>query len=71
MFNNFKIRLFGIKGLAKIPTRGPTLELATESTKQKESKLRLQQEFMNEIIVDKNDEVFWNYFIYQNPLAKY
>ena len=26
---------------------------------------------MNEIIVDKNDEILWNYFMYQNPLAKY
>ena len=41
----------------------------------KKSKLSLQQEFMNEIIANKkdiNDEIFWNYFNYQNPslLAK-
>ena len=36
----------------------------------------MQQEFINEIIAneeDINDELFWNYFKYQNPLflAKY
>ena len=54
----------------------PTPELATEPTKQKKSKLKLWQEFMNEIIVDKeyiNDEIFWNYIKYLSPLclAKY
>ena len=74
-FNNFKSRLFPIKNLDKIPTREPTPELATEPTTQKKSKLKLQQEFMNEIIADEkdlNDEIFWNCFKYQNPsfLAK-
>ena len=52
-----------------MPLREPTPELATESTKQKKSKLKLQQEFMNEIIADKkdiNDEIFWDYFKFQN-----
>ena len=44
-------------------------------TKHKKSKLKLQQEFLNEIIADKkdiNNEIVWNYFKYQNPylLAK-
>ena len=62
-------RLFPVKNLDKIPTRKPTPELATEPTKRKKSKLKLQQKFMNKIIADEkdiNDEVFWNYFKYQN-----
>ena len=51
--NNIKSRLFRKKKLDKIPIRKPTLELATklakEPTKQKKSKLKLQQEFINEI----------------------
>ena len=50
-------------------------EPATEPTKHKKSKLKLQQEFMNENIADKKDingEIFWNNYKYQNPsfLAK-
>ena len=46
-----------------------------ELTKHKKYKLKLQQEFMNETIADKkdkNDEIFWKYFNYQNQsfLAK-
>ena len=75
VLNNFKSRLFPIKSLDKIPTHEPTLELATEATKQKKSKLKLQQEFVHKIIADGKDinhEIFWNYFQYQNPpsLAK-
>ena len=39
-------------------------------TKQKRYKLKLQQEFMNEIIAEEkdiNDELYRNYFKYQNP----
>ena len=41
---------------------------ATEATpaKQQKSKSKLQQEFMNEIIANKN-EIFSKYFKYQNP----
>ena len=58
-----------------MPTCEPTPELATEPTTQKQSKLKLQQGFMNEIIADEkdiNDEIFWNYFKHLNPsfLAK-
>ena len=38
----------------------------TEPIKHKKSKLKLQQEFMNEIIADEkdiNDEIFWNSFV--------
>ena len=54
----------------------PTPELATEPTRilfyltrHNKSKLKLQQEFMNQIIDDEkdiNDEIFWNCFKYQN-----
>ena len=55
-----------MKNLDKISTREPTPEPATEPevitepaeatpTKHKKSKLKLQQEFMNEIIADKKD----------------
>ena len=57
------------------PTREPTPELATGPTKQKKSKLKLRQEFINEIISDEKEidgEIFCNYFKYYNPsfLAK-
>ena len=57
------------------PTREPTPELATGPTKQKKSKLKLRQEFINEIISDEkeiNGDIFSNYFKYYNPsfLAK-
>ena len=71
VLNNFKSRLFSIKNLEKYPTRDSTTELATEPTKHSKSKLELQQELMNEIIADGkviNDEIFWNYCKYQNPL---
>ena len=49
----------------------PTPEVSTERTKHKKSKLKLQQEFNNEIIADRkdiNNEIFLKYFKYQNPL---
>ena len=69
VLNNFKSRLFPVKKLDKISACEPTPELAPEPTKHNKSKLKLQQKFMNEIIADKkdiNDEIFWNYFKYQN-----
>ena len=54
-------KTFQVKNLDKIPTSEPSPELATEPTKLKKSKLKLQQEFMNEIIADKedmDDEIF-------------
>ena len=79
VFNSFKSRL------DKIPTREPTPEAAAEPTarttpnvateatitKHKKYKLKLQQEFMNEIIADEkdiNNEIFRKYFNDQNPL---
>ena len=44
-------------------------EPATEPTKHKKSKLTLPQWFLNKITAnekDTNDEIFWNYFKYQN-----
>ena len=70
ILKNFKCRLYPVKKLDKTPTREPTAELAAEPTKHKKSKLKLQQEFMNEIIAneqDISDEIFWNYFKHQNP----
>ena len=67
LLNNFKSRLFPIKNLDKISTSEPTPELEIEPTKQKESELKFQQEFMNEVIDDEkdiNDEIFWNCFKY-------
>ena len=51
------------------------LKKPKEPTKHKNSKLKLQQKIMNEIIDDKkdtNNDIFWKYFQYQNPsfLAK-
>ena len=66
--SNFAANVFN-KKLYKIPSRESTREPATELTKHKKSKSKLQQEFINEIITDKkdmNDEIFWNYFKYQN-----
>ena len=45
-----------MKNLDKILTREPTPELATEQTKQKKYKLKLQQEFMNKIHRFQNPE---------------
>ena len=70
ILNNLKNKLFPIKNLEKTSTRELAPELAPGPTKHKLSNIKLQQEFMNEIIVDKkgiNDEMFWNYFKYQNP----
>ena len=69
---NFKSRLFQIKNLDKIPTCKPTQNLATEPTKHSKSKLKLQQEFINEIIADKKEIISSNSFRFQNPsfLAK-
>ena len=55
LVNNFKSKLFRIKNLDKIPAHESTPELATKPTKQKKSKLKLQQEFMNKIIADEKD----------------
>ena len=52
----WKEEFFPIKNLDKISTCEPTPEWATEQTKYKKSKLKLQPEFMNEIIADKK----WN-----------
>ena len=77
VLNSFKSRLFPIKHLDKIRTLEPTPEKAAKSaaeetpTKHRTSKLKLQQEFMNEIIADKkdiNNGILLNYFKYQNPL---
>ena len=43
------------KKIGKILTRETKPELATQSTKQKKSKLKLEQEFMNDIISDNNN----------------
>ena len=68
-----------MKNLDKIPTCKPapeaTTEPAIEPTKHNKSKVKLQQEFMNEIIAGKkviSYEIFWKYFKYKNPsiLAK-
>ena len=50
----------------------PTSKVKTEAipTKLKKSRLKLKEEFMNEIIADEkdtNNEIFLNYFKYQNP----
>ena len=54
VFNSFKRRLFPIKKLDKIPTGEPTQKQTAKSTptKHEKLKLKLQQEFMNKIIVD-------------------
>ena len=42
-------------------------ELATEPTRHKKSKLKLNQEFMSEIIADekdRNNEIFLNYYFW-------
>ena len=55
VLNNFKIRLFPIKDLDNILTHESSPEPATEPTKHKKSKLKLEQEFMNHIINDEKD----------------
>ena len=73
-FNNFKSRLFPIQKSDKIPAYEQRPKLALEPTKYKKSKLKLQQEYMNEIIAggkNINDKVFWNYVKYPLFSAKY
>ena len=79
VLKSFKSRLFPRKNFDKIPTpepaAEPTPEVATEPTEatpteHKKSKLKLHQEFMNEIIADQKDiknEIFLDYFKFQNP----
>ena len=60
-----------IKNPNKVSIHESIPELALEPTKDKKSKLKLQQEFMNEITADEkdiNDQIFWDYCKYQNPL---
>ena len=57
--------MFPIKNFDKISTREPKPVLPKETTKHRKYKLKLQQEFINETIVDKkyiNHKVFWNFF---------
>ena len=64
-------RLFPIKKLETIPSRELAAELAAELIKYKKSKIKVQQEFIKEIIANKkdiNNEAFLDYFKYQNPL---
>ena len=64
VLNNFKSRLFPIKNWDKISARKPTREPEIEPAKHKKSKLKLEQEFMYEMITyekDVNDEIFWNF----------
>ena len=59
---------FQIKNLGKIPTHEPAAEKTP--TKHKKSKLKLEQESINEIIADEkglNNEIFLDCFKYQNP----
>ena len=68
--NSFKSRLFPIKNLERIPLRQPAAESAAESTKHKKCKLKMEQEFINEIIAEErgiDNEIFLDYFKYQNP----
>ena len=53
-FNNIKIRLFPIKKLDKIEE---TPEVAAEQSKSKKSTLKLQQEFINEIIANGKEDL--------------
>ena len=72
VLNNFKSRLFPIKNWDKISARKPTPEPEIEPAKHKKSKLKLEQEFMYEMITyekDVNDGIFWN-FKYPSFLAK-
>ena len=60
-----------IKNPNKVSIHESIPELAPEPTKDKKSKLKLQQEFMNEITADEkdiNDQIFWDYWKYRNPL---
>ena len=52
--NAFKIRLFPIKKLDKIEE---TPEVAAEQSKSKKSTLKLQQEFINEIIANGKEDL--------------
>ena len=57
VLDTFKSNLFSIKNLNKVPThepnREPTPKLAKKPTKHRKLKLKLQKEFMNEIVADK------------------
>ena len=55
--NGFKCWLFPIKNLDKIATRKPEAGPAAEKTqnKNKKSKLKLQQDFIRDIMDNKND----------------
>ena len=64
--NNIKNRLFPIENLDEIPIREPTLELAKEWTKHRKSQLKLQQEFMNEIIANEKDKYYVIFWIYSS-----
>ena len=48
-------RLFPIKKLEIIPSRELAAELAAELIKYKKSKIKVQQEFIKEIIANKKD----------------
>ena len=57
-----------MENLDKFSTHEPTPELTPGRTKHKTSKVKLRQEFLNEIIADEryvNDEIFWNYFMFK------
>ena len=68
--NNIKNRLFPIENLDEIPIREPTrettLELAKELTKHRKSQLKLQQEFMNEILANEKDKYYVIFWIYSS-----
>ena len=48
-------RLFPIKKLETIPSRELAAEIAAELIKYKKSKIKVQQEFIKEIIANKKD----------------
>ena len=60
-----------LKEFIKLQDIIKTDELYYKSKRRLKSRLKLQQEFINEVIADKkdkNEKIFWNYFKYQNPL---
>ena len=83
VLNSFKSRLFPIKNLAKnseAPSntrtscrtniRSSNRNNRSNTNYTPESKLKLQQEFMNKVTADKqdiNNKIFLDYFKYQNP----